>query len=56
MADGSPLPLWMSFNPVRKVITGTPPKGVGGEYQITIIARDQFGEEAKTVLRINIGK
>ena len=55
MSDGSPLPAWMTFNPVRKVITGIPPKGVAGEFLIKIIARDQFGGEAQTVLKMNVG-
>jgi hypothetical protein len=56
LSDGSALPAWMSFDPVRKIITGTPPQGISNEYEVTIIARDQFGGEAKTVLRINVGE
>ena len=55
LADGSPLPAWMSFDPARKVITGTPPKGVAGDFQITITAKDQFGGEAQTSLKITVG-
>ena len=55
LADGSELPAWMSFDPSRRVITGTPPKGVAGEFQIRITARDQFGAEAQTSLKITVG-
>ena len=56
MADSSPLPAWMSFDPVRKVIMGTPPRGVVSEFEIRITARDQFGGEAQTILKLNVGR
>ncbi|HIJ97414.1 MAG TPA: hypothetical protein HPP94_17110, partial [Desulfuromonadales bacterium] len=56
MIDGSPLPTWMSFDPVRKVISGTPPSSANNEYEVLIIARDQFGGEAKTILKVKTGK
>ena len=56
MVDGAPLPAWMSFDPVSKVITGTPPAGAVGEFEIKIIAKDQFGGEAQTLLKMNVGK
>jgi len=45
----------MSFDPVRKIITGIPPKGTSREYNIRITDRDQFGGEAQTVLKMDVG-
>ncbi len=53
--NGSSIPSWMSFDPERKVISGTPPKDAAGEYRVEIIARDQFGGEVLTVVLVKIG-
>ena len=53
MEDGSPLPSWMSFDSVRQVVSGTPPTGILGEFRIMLVATDQDGQEAITVLTIN---
>jgi hypothetical protein len=55
MEDGSPLPSWMLFDPVHRVVSGTAPKGVTGAFRIMLIARDQLGQEAVTFLTITIG-
>lgn len=51
MEDGSALPSWLSFDPVGKVLSGTPP-GIPGEFRIMLVAADQDGQEAITVLTI----
>ena len=56
LADGSPLPAWMSFDPARKIISGTPPIGSSSEYNISISAKDQFGGEAQIVLKMYVWK
>ena len=56
MADGQPLPAWMSFDPVKNVISGVPPTGVKGEFNVVVTARDQSGGEARTELKVNVGK
>jgi hypothetical protein len=53
--NGSSLPDWMSFDPVQKVISGTPPKEATGEYQLELVAKDQFGGEARTTVLIKVG-
>ena len=53
--NGSSIPSWMSFDPERKIISGTPPKEAAGEYRVEIIARDQFGGEVLTVVLVKIG-
>jgi hypothetical protein len=55
MEDGSPLPPWMLFDPVHKIVSGTAPKGTTGAFRIMLIARDQLGQEASTILTITIG-
>ncbi|MEI7818373.1 MAG: putative Ig domain-containing protein, partial [Desulfuromonadales bacterium] len=54
MFDGSLLPEWLTFDPVRKMLIGTAPKGVHGEFKIRITAKDQFGGEAFSVLTVKI--
>ena len=56
MPDGAPLPNWMAFDPVKKVVTGVPPNGVNGEFTVIVTAHDQFGGEAKTELKIKVGR
>ena len=53
--NGSSIPSWMTFDPVRKIISGTPPKEAAGEYRVEIIAKDQFGGEVLTVVLVKIG-
>jgi len=53
--NGSSLPEWMSFDPEQKVISGTPPKEASGEYQLELVAKDQFGGEARTTVVFKVG-
>jgi len=53
--NGSSIPSWMTFDPNRKVISGKAPKEAKGIYRIELLAKDQFGEEARSVLLIKIG-
>ena len=53
--NGSSIPSWMSFDPVQKIISGTPPAGATGDYQVEMIARDQFGGEIRTTLLLKVG-
>jgi filamentous hemagglutinin family protein len=55
MDDGSPLPRWMLFDPARKIVSGSAPKGTTGAFRVMLIARDQLGQEAVTILTITIG-
>ncbi|MEK7787030.1 MAG: putative Ig domain-containing protein, partial [Chloroflexota bacterium] len=40
LADGSPLPSWLSFNPTTRTFSGTPGAGNAGTLQITVITTD----------------
>ena len=44
------------FDPANKVITGTSPQGLTGELDLILVANDQFGGEARTMLKIKTGK
>ncbi len=41
LADGSPLPTWLSFNPSMRSFSGTPGAGDAGTLQIAVTATDQ---------------
>ncbi len=54
-ANGTSIPYWMSFDPVQKILSGTAPKGAIGDYQLELVAKDQFGGEVRTVVLVKIG-
>ncbi|WP_119681277.1 putative Ig domain-containing protein [Indioceanicola profundi] len=54
LADGSPLPAWLSFDPATLTLTGTPPDGADGILSIVVIGRDQAGATARVPLTISI--
>ena len=55
LVNGSVIPSWMSFDPAQNVLSGTPPQHAKGEYRVELIAKDQFGSEARTVLLVKVG-
>jgi len=55
LVNGSSLPSWMSFDPKQKVLSGTPPREAKGEYPVELIAKDQFGGVARTVVLVKVG-
>jgi len=54
MDDGSALPGWLSFDGETGKFTGVP-EGFVGELLIKVIARDEQGRQAETVIRIRVG-
>lgn len=40
LADGSPLPAWLSFNPTTRTLSGTPGAGNAGTLQLAVTATD----------------
>ncbi len=40
LADGSPLPSWLSFSPTTRTFAGTPSSGAAGVLHVTVTARD----------------
>jgi hypothetical protein len=55
LADGKPLPAWMTFDSRTGTITGHPPAGAPSQMQILVSAHDQFGHEATAIMKIRIG-
>ena len=53
--NGSSIPAWMTFDPHLKVISGKAPKEAKGVYRVELVARDQFGDQARPVVLIKIG-
>lgn len=46
LANGEPLPSWLSFDPVTLTFSGTPPKGEERVLQIKVIASDEHNATA----------
>ncbi|OUJ13570.1 DUF4347 domain-containing protein [Acetobacter okinawensis] len=56
MADGSPLPNWMSFNSVGRVFNGTPPNEIlGGTMDLKVVGHDMFGHQAQVDVHVVVG-
>ena len=49
LVDGSPLPSWLTFDPVSGTLSGTPPNGETLELEIKMTARDNAGREANVI-------
>jgi hypothetical protein len=56
LPDGTPLPSWLSFNASDLTFSGTPPLTAHGRLEITITARDQYGNTAEASFSILIGR
>ncbi|MGK5077309.1 Ig-like domain-containing protein [Janthinobacterium sp. HLX7-2] len=56
LADGSPLPSWIQFDPLTGTFTGKPPAGEAAALEIEIVAKDAKGNEVKTVFKLHSGK
>jgi VCBS repeat-containing protein len=55
LADGSPLPQWISFSPETGLFTGTPPEGGAGvSLEIVVTIQDEAGNEAAATFRLEI--
>ncbi|MBW4680306.1 MAG: tandem-95 repeat protein [Microcoleus vaginatus WJT46-NPBG5] len=46
LADGSPLPAWLSFDPQTRTISGTPPEGTAATLDVLVTAKDIAGASA----------
>jgi hypothetical protein len=54
LADGSPLPSWLSFDPAKGKFSGQP-EDFRGELKIRLIARDNQGNQVEVEFSIRIG-
>ncbi|TQK04776.1 Ig-like domain-containing protein [Herbaspirillum sp. SJZ107] len=54
LADGSPLPSWLAFDPATRTFTGTPPRGSAGTHEVVVNGSD--GASAATArVTIEVG-
>ncbi len=53
--NGASIPDWMAFDQNQKVISGKAPKEAKGVYRVELVAKDQFGDKARSVVLIKIG-
>ncbi|MEQ1529115.1 MAG: putative Ig domain-containing protein [Methylococcales bacterium] len=54
LADGSPLPVWLSFNGTTKTFSGTPAMGLLGTVSVMATASDKAGLNVSDVFDIHI--
>ena len=54
LANGNPLPAWLSFDPVRQTFSGTPTDQTTGALALTITATDMGGLKASTTLNVQV--
>ena len=54
LADGSPLPAWLSIDPATGTLSGTPPQGAPASLQVLVKARSETGGEARTQVNLAV--
>ena len=55
MPNGSAVPAWLSFDPVSRVLSGTPATGDIGSFQFVLWGTDNYGYSAGTYVNMNVG-
>lgn len=55
MPNGSAVPAWLSFDPVSRVLSGTPTTGDIGSFQFVLWGTDNYGYSAGTYVNMNVG-
>jgi len=55
LANGNPLPSWLSFNPATGTFSGTPANGDVGNLSVLVTATDISGASASDVFELNVG-
>lgn len=56
LADGRPLPRWLSFDGRAGTFTGDVPENWRQDLVIRVLARDSQGREAMTMMRLKVGE
>ncbi|WP_039495754.1 putative Ig domain-containing protein, partial [Pectobacterium odoriferum] len=54
LADGTPLPSWLSFNPATGTFTGTPDNGDVGSLTIKVTATDGSNASVSTTFGLTV--
>lgn len=52
LANGSPLPAWMTFNPATGMLTGTPAAANLGMVEVKVVATDKAGATAQDIFQV----
>ncbi|SUS05998.1 hypothetical protein DF3PB_230001 [uncultured Defluviicoccus sp.] len=55
LANGDPLPAWLSFNPTTRAFTGTPATGDLGSIDVKVTATDGSAASATDTFTLNVG-
>lgn len=55
-ASGQSLPQWLSFDPDTVTFNGTPPEGLIATFELVVVARDEFGNEAEAKFTLTVGE
>ncbi len=55
-ASGQSLPAWLSFDPDTVTFNGTPPDGLVATYELVVVARDEYGNEAEAKFTLTVGE
>lgn len=54
LANGSPLPRWLGFDPLEKTLSGTPPSRVSGTLQIVVKAAQAGGPSGELRFALSV--
>lgn len=54
LANGDPLPTWLSFDPASRTLSGRPTNDHVGDIEIVVEGRDHFGATASTTLIVTV--
>lgn len=54
LADGSPLPVWLDFDPITRLFSGTPGAGDVGLLTLRVIATDLFGASVASSFSVTV--
>ncbi|ERT07040.1 hemolysin-type calcium-binding repeat family protein [Lyngbya aestuarii BL J] len=54
LADGSPLPRWLTFNPETGTFSGTPDNSAAGSFEILVTATDSAGATASQTFTLTV--
>ena len=54
LANGKPLPAWLSFNAASRTFSGTPDQDAVGEFAVLVTATDKAGASAATIFAVTV--
>ncbi|MDD2701820.1 MAG: calcium-binding protein [Sideroxydans sp.] len=54
LADGSPLPAWLTFDPITLTFSGTPENTDAGTLSVVVVATDAAGLSASTTFNLDV--